>query len=68
MNLSSPGVSKIWLKFKKQTEPNKEQSSAAKKKLAMEFNMNIISFNYSKSNADGCFKLQNYAEVCFLFA
>ena len=43
MNLSSLGVSEIWLKFKKHTkEPNKEQSRAAKKKLAMEFNMNII--------------------------
>ena len=36
MNLSSLGVSEIWLKFKKHTkEQSKEQSSAAKKKLAM---------------------------------
>ena len=56
MNLSSLGVSDIWLKFKKHTkEPNKEQSRAAKKKLAMEFNMNIIFSNYSNNNADGCF-------------
>ena len=71
MNLSSPGVREIWLKFKKQTkEPNKEQSRAAKKKLAMEFNMSIIfSNNVSNNNVDGCFKLHKYTEVCFfLFA
>ena len=69
MNLSSPGVREIWLKFKKQTkEPNKEQSRAAKKKLAMEFDMNII-FSNSNNNADGCFKLHKYTEVgFFLFA
>ena len=56
MNLSSLGVSEIRQKFKKHTkEPNKEQSRAAKKKLAMEFNMNIIFSNYSNNNADGCF-------------
>ena len=56
MNLSSLGVGEIWLKFKKHTkEPNKEQSRAAKKKLAMEFNMNIIFSNNSSNNADGCF-------------
>ena len=53
MNLSSLGVSEIWLKFKKHTkEQSKEQSSAAKKKLAMAFNMNIIFSNYSNNNAD----------------
>ena len=57
-NLSSPGVSEIWLKFKKHTkEPNKEQSRAAKKKLAMEY---IIFSNNSNNNADGCFKLHKY--------
>ena len=66
MNLSSLGVSEIWLKFKKHTkEPNKEQSRAAKKKLAMEFIMNIIFSNNSNNNADGCFKLYKYTEVCF---
>ena len=70
MNLSSLGVSEIWLKFKKHTkEPNKEQSRAAKKKLAMEFIMNIIFSNNSNNNADGCFKLHKYTEVklCFFF-
>ena len=67
MNLSSPGVREIWLKFKKQSkEPNKEQSRAAEKKLALEFNMNIIfSSNVSNNNADGCFKLHKYTEVYF---
>ena len=46
------------LKLKKHTkEPNKEQSRAAKKKLAMEY---IIFSNNSKYNADGCFKLHKY--------
>ena len=63
--MSSPGVSEIWQKFKKHTkEPNKEQSRAAKKKLAMEFNMNII-FSNLNNNADGWFKLHRYTEVCF---
>ena len=56
MNLSSLGVSEIWLKFKKPTkEQSKEQSSEAKKKLAMAFNMNIFFSNYSNNNADGYF-------------
>ena len=69
MNLSFPGVREIWLKFKKQTkEPNKEQSRAAKEKLAMEFNMNIIfSNNVSNNNAEVCFKLHKYTEVCFFY-
>ena len=69
MNLSSPGVSEICrLQLKKHTrEPNKEQSRAAKKKLAMEFNMNIIFTNNLNNNADGCFKLHKYTEVCFFF-
>ena len=35
------------------------------KKLAVEFNMNIIFSNNSNNNADGCFKLHRYTEVCF---
>ena len=66
MNLSSPGVSEIGLWFKKHTkEPNKKQSGAAMKKLAVDFNMNIIFSNKSNNNADGCFKLHRYTEVCF---
>ena len=66
MNLSSPGVGEICLQFKKHTkEPNKEQSGAARKKLSVEFNVNIIFSNNSNNNADGCFKLHRYTEVCF---
>ena len=40
MNLSSPGVSEIWMKLKQHMkEPKKEEQ---KKKTAMEFNMNTI--------------------------
>ena len=46
-------------------EPNKEQGGAARKKLAVDFNMNIIFSSNSNSNADGCFKLHRYTEVCF---
>ena len=37
------------------------------KKLAVEFNMNIIFSNNSNNNADGCFKLHRYTEVCFFY-
>ena len=39
----------------------------AKKKLAMEFNMNIIFSDNSNNNADGSFKLHKYTEVCFFY-
>ena len=52
--------------FKKHTkEPNKKQSGAARKKLSVEFNVNIIFSNNSNNNADGCFKFHRYTKVCF---
>ena len=39
----------------------------AKKKLAMEFNMNIIFSDNSNNNADGSFKLHKYTEICFFY-
>ena len=35
------------------------------KKLAVDFNMNTIFSNTLNNNADGCFKLHRYTEVCF---
>ena len=39
MNLSSPGVSEIWMKLKQHMKETKKKRTA-KKKSAMEFNMN----------------------------
>ena len=51
----------------KNTRRSRIKSRAEKlgRNLAVDFNMNIIFPSNSNNNADGCFKLHRYTEVCF---